>query len=134
MCTSLYIYHTSFTEGQNSAPTAIVIKGDAARLNNRFLFDASAAVGEFWKVRGYDPKKPEVTKAKLGYALDTYDATAYVVTRHLHKSMPSADEAAFIGKRITNIIGDSGTIGKKLKPLRKKGKDGHRPLFQPKWV
>ena len=60
-----------FVEGQGSAPIAIVIKGDAAARTNGLLFDALTAVGQFFEARGYDPKKPEVTKAKLGYALDS---------------------------------------------------------------
>ena len=93
-----------FPEGQNSAPMAITIKGDAAALTNGLLVDASSAVGQLFEARGYDPKKPEVTKAKLGYALDTYDGTAYVMMRHLKMPMPSADDAAIIGKRIANRL------------------------------
>ena len=110
-----------FPEGVGG-PKAMPKVGAAAQLTNELLFNASTAVTELWKARGYHPKKPEVTKAKLGYALDQYDATAYVVTSRLQMPLLSASEAACIGKRITNIIGDTGTIGKKLKELRRRGK------------
>jgi hypothetical protein len=61
-------------------------------------------------------------KEKLGYALDRYEAVAYLVTGAMHLPLLSPSEAWTIGKRITNIIGKSGTVGSKLKALRKRGK------------
>ena len=84
-----------FPEGKGG-PKAVPKTEKAAPLTNALLVNASKAVGKFWEARGYDPKKPEVTKAKLGYALDTYDATAYVVLSKLllagqaQSSRPSA--------------------------------------------
>ena len=66
--------------------------------------------------------RPEVIKARLGYACDQYEAVAYVVTGAIHKPLISHAEAKWLGKRIQNIIGKSGSIGKQLKLLRKRGK------------
>eukprot|EP00966_Prymnesium_polylepis_P116697 2697215-Prymnesium_polylepis.2 len=96
--------------------------GFAAPLTNALLEDSSSAIDKLWKQRGYDPKKPAVTKARLGYALDTYEATAWVALGAAHLPLLSQPEAMLIGKRIQNIIGASGTIGAKLVKLRKRGK------------
>ena len=100
---------------------AFVKTGPAARLTNELLENAKFAVEKLWKQRGYDPKKPELTKARLGYACDQYEAFAYLVTGALHMPLISHEEAKYLGKRIQNIIGKSGSIGKQLLPLRKRG-------------
>ena len=64
-----------FPEGLGK-PRAVAKDGGGAPLINALLINAKAAIKSMWKARGYDPKKPEVTKAKLGYALDQYEATA----------------------------------------------------------
>ena len=89
---------------------------------NALLVNAKKGVFALWQARGYDPVKPEITKAKLGYALDQYEATAYVVANRLKLPLLSPIEAKYIGKRIENIVGKSGTVGAKLKQLRKRGK------------
>ena len=101
--------------------SAFVKTGPAARLTNELLENAKLTVDKLWKQRGYDPKKPEVIKARLGYACDQYEASAYLVTGALHMPLISHEEAKFIGKRIQNIVGKSGSIGKQLMPLRKRG-------------
>ena len=116
-----------FPEGQGK-PRTVTKDGGAAPLINALLINAKAAVASMWKERGYDPKKPEVTKAKLGYALDQYEAAAYVVTNRLKLPLLSPLEAKTIGKRIENIVGASGTVGAKLKVLRKRGK-GKSPEY-----
>ena len=55
------------------------------------------------------------------YPLDKYEAAAYLVTGALHLPVLSPQEAWVVGKRINNVIGASGTIGGKLKALRKRG-------------
>lgn len=110
-----------FPEGEGR-PRAFVKDGTAAEMTNELLENAVAAVFELWKRRGYDPKKPEEIKARLGYALDRYEAAAYLATGAMHLPLLSQPEAWTVGKRIMNIIGESGTIGKKLKPLRKRGR------------
>ena len=60
-----------FPEGEG-APRAFVKDGRAADMTNELLENATSAIKELWKQRGYDPTKPEQTKAKLGYALDKY--------------------------------------------------------------
>ena len=53
-----------------------------AKKTNGLLVDAKeAAVVKFWKARSYDPHEPEVTKLKLGYALDQEEALGYLVVR-----------------------------------------------------
>ena len=106
----------------HGGPRAFAREGAAAPLTNGLLENASAAVDTLWKQRGYHPTKPEVTKARLGYALDTYEAGAYLVTGAMHKPLISPFEAKYVGKRIKNIIGKSGSIGKELVKLRKRGK------------
>ena len=103
-------------------PRAFARDGAAAQLTNSLLDNSSDAIEELWKSRGYDKRYPEKIKARLGYALDQYEAAAYLVTGAIHKPLISPPEAKFIGKRIQNIIGKSGSIGKQLVKLRKRGK------------
>jgi len=110
-----------FPEGQG-AVRAFARDGGAAEKTNELLENATTAINQLFEQRGYDPKKPDETKAKLGYALDRYEATAYLVTGAMHLALLSQPEAWAIGKRIINVIGSSGTIGAKLKALRKRGK------------
>ena len=60
-----------FPEG-NGAPKAFIKDGSAAEKTNELLENAVAAIFEMWKRRGYNPKTPEETKVKVGYALDRY--------------------------------------------------------------
>ena len=110
-----------FPEGVG-APKAFPRDGRKAVITNGLLENASTAIEQFWKQRGYDPKKPEVIKARLGYALDRYEAAAYLALGAAHLPLLSQPEAWTIGKRIKNIIGASGTVGAKLAKLRKRGK------------
>ena len=96
--------------------------GTAAMKTNELLENASRAIEALWKQRGYSPKKPDDILARLGYRLDQYEASAYIVCGAMHLPLLSQPEAWFIGKRIQNIIGKSGSIGSKLVVLRKKGK------------
>ena len=93
-----------FPEGRG-APRAFVKDDGSAEKINLLLENASTAIEELWKLRGYSPKTPELTKAKLRYALDKYEAAAYIVTGAMHLPLLSQPEAAQIGKRIVNIIG-----------------------------
>ena len=68
-----------FPEG-HGAPRAFTRDGTAAKKTNELLENASAAVDKLFEQRGYDPKKPEQLKASLGYALDRYEAAAYLFT------------------------------------------------------
>ena len=119
----LQVARCMFPEGKGR-PVAAPKVSSAAPLINQLLYNTEAAIDKLWKERGYDPKKPAEIKAKLGYALDKYEAAAYVVTHQLRLPLLSEAEptAMTIGKRITNITGNSGTIGAKLKVLRKRGK------------
>lgn len=110
-----------FPEGVG-ARRAFTRDGTAAAMTNGLLEDAKIAADNFFDARGYHPKRPEEVKAKLGYALDRAETAAYLVTGAMHKPLLSPPEARAIATRITNIIGPSGTIGKKLKALRKRGK------------
>ena len=110
-----------FPEGVG-APRAFIKDGGAAEKTNELLENATAAIELLFERRGYNPKHPEEVKAKLGYALDRYEAAAYLVTGAMHLPLLSQPEAWTIGKRIKNIIGESGPVGSKLKALRKRGK------------
>ena len=101
-----------FPEGQG-ARSAFVRDGAATEKTNELLENASFAIEKLWEQRGYayDPKKPDVIKAKLGYELDRYEATAYLLTGAMHLPLISPPEAKYIGKRINNIIGTSGSVG-----------------------
>ena len=110
------------TGGLAGGPRAFAKDGSAAEKTNELLENATSAIEQLFKQRGYDPKKPAEVKAKLGYALDRYEAAAYLVTGAMHLPLISQPEAWTIGKRINNIIGASGTVGAKLKALRKRGK------------
>ena len=104
------------------APRAMPKDGGAAPLIHALLFNTKTVVDKLWKQRGWDPKKPEKTKAALGYALDQEEAAAYVVASALHKPLLSPLEARYIGRRINNLAGPCGSITSKLKALRKRGK------------
>ena len=110
-----------FPEGKGG-PKAFAKNGLAAVMTNELLENGTLAIDKLWKQRGYDPKKPEQIKSKLGYALDQYEAAAYLITGAMHVPLLLQPEAWTIGKRIQNIIGQTGTIGKKLKALRKCGR------------
>ena len=111
-----------FPEGVGAPKAFAKVGTTAAKLTNGLLEIAKDATDAFFKQRGYKPTTPAATKAKLGYALDKYETAAYLVTGAMHLPLISKFEAWFIGKRINNIIGASGTIGSQLKPLRKRGK------------
>ena len=104
------------------AKRAFAKEGAAAEKTNELLENALNASKEFFKQRGYDPRKPEAVKAKLGYALDTYECAAYLLTGVMHLPLLSQPDAMVYGKRINNIIGASGSVGKQLIKLRKRGK------------
>ena len=89
------------------APRAMRKDGGAAPLIHALLFNTKTAVEKLWKQRGWDPKKPEKTKAGLGYALDQEEAAAY--TSALHKPLLSAVKARYIGRRINNLAGPCGS-------------------------
>jgi hypothetical protein len=98
-----------FPEGLGR-PRAFKRDGAAADKTNELLESASTAIEKLFKQRGYDPKQPELVKKRLGYALDQYEASAYLVAGALHLPLLSPPEAKTIGKRINNIIGKSGSI------------------------
>ena len=102
-----------FPEGAG-APRAMAKDGTAAKKTNELLVNAREAIDELWKQRGYDPKKPEETKAKLGYALDREEAVGYVVTGAMHLPRLSPEEARTIGKRVVSIVGASGCSSRSI--------------------
>ena len=91
-----------FPEGLGR-PRAFKRDGAAADKTNELLETASTAIEKLFKQRGYDPKKPEQLNASLGYALDRYEAAAYLVTGAMQLPRLSQPEAMVIGKRIKNI-------------------------------
>ena len=97
MALLLQMADAMFPEGQG-APRAMAKVDAAAEKSNELLVNAKEAVDELWRQRGLDPKKPELTKARLGYALDKEEAVGYVVTGAMHLPRLSPDEARAIGK------------------------------------
>ena len=81
-----------FPEGVG-AVRAFAKDGAPAEKTNELLENAVTAIDKLFKQRGYDPKKPAEVKAKLGYALDRYEAAAYLVTGALHLPLLSQPEA-----------------------------------------
>lgn len=110
-------------------PRAATKDGPAAPLINALLVNGKGAADALWRERGYDSLRPDEIKERLGYALDREDATGYVVTSALNKPSLSPDEAKAIGKRVVSAIIQSGSIGKQLKKLRKRGASVE-PLLQ----
>ena len=74
----LQLAEDMFPEG-HGAPRAARVFGAAAPFINALVVNSKAASDELWKLRGYDPKTPDITKARLGYRLDQYEAAAWVV-------------------------------------------------------
>ena len=109
-----------FPEGVG-APRATDTDRCKAPKTNELLENVKVAIDKLWKRRGYDPKKPAQTKARLGYALDKEEAVGYVVTGAMGLPRLAPDEARAIGKRVGSIVGVSGPVGSKLKALRKRG-------------
>ena len=75
----------------------------------------------FWKARGYDPKKPEITKQKLGYALDQEECVGSLVVRAMGLEPLFENYARVIGKRVNNML---TPLDAKLKALKKSGARG----------
>ena len=69
-----------FPEGQGK-PNAKAKLDTAAAKTNALFVNAKEAISNFFEARGYHPRRPEYSKEKLGYALDQYEAIAYVSTR-----------------------------------------------------
>ena len=77
-----------FPEGQGKLNSAAKLKAVAGKTNALFI-NAKKAIGNFFMARGYEPRRPEYTKSKLGYPLDQYEAIAYVTTRAMGYSLIS---------------------------------------------
>jgi len=116
----LQLLERMFPEGVGE-PKLTVKVDKVAELVNGLYIDAKAAVVAFWKARGYDPKKPEITKEKLGYALDQEDALGGLVVRAMDMKPLFTGYLGVIGKRVNNAL---TPLSAKLKVLRKKGARG----------
>jgi hypothetical protein len=115
----LRLLQEMFPEGQGK-PNAKAKLGSLAPKVNALFVNAKEAVGKFFKARGYDPKRPQYTKEKLGYALDQYEAIAFVTTRVMGYALmaPEGDEVRTIAKRCNNLL---TPLERKLKETRKRG-------------
>ena len=58
-----------FPEGQGK-PNAKAKLAAVVPMINELFVNARAAVSTFFRESGYDPKRPQHTKEKLGFALD----------------------------------------------------------------
>ena len=106
-----------FPEGVGAAVLTVEVDKVAKQING-LLVDAKAAVKSFWTARGYDPKRPEITKQKLGYALDQEEALGALVVRAMGMAPLFDNYARVIGKRVNNMLTPVNT---KLKALKKSG-------------
>ena len=70
-----------FPEGQGTR-RAFVRDYAAAEKTNELLENALFAIEKLWEQRGYDPKKPDVIKAKLGYELEPRPLRGYRISPH----------------------------------------------------
>ena len=116
----LQLLERMFPEGEG-APQLTVKVDTVAQMVNGLLVDAKAAVLAFWKARGYNPKTPELTKQKLGYALDQEDALGGLVVRAMGMKPLFTGYQGVIGKRVNNML---TPLNVKLKALRKSGARG----------
>lgn len=102
-----------FPEGHGK-PVATTLSGKAAPFTNALVVNSKAASDELWKRRGYDPKTPDVTKARLGYRLDREEVAGWVLTRALKLPLLSPSEARCIGKRVGNSLLPKAALGKAI--------------------
>ena len=109
-----------FPEGEGEAKLAASVD-KIAKKTNGLLIDAKAAVQSFWKARGYDPKKQEITKQKLGYALDQEEALGFVVVRAMGLEPLFQNYQRVIGKCVNNVL---TPLNVKLKAFKKSGARG----------
>ena len=108
-----------FPEDQGK-PNASAKLGSVVPKTNELFINAKRAVSAFFQVRGYDPKRPQYTKERLGYALDQYEAIAFVTTRVIGYPLlaPEGEEVRTLAKRCNNLLAPLET---KLKAMRKLG-------------
>ena len=119
-CELLQLLERLFPEGEGEANLAASID-KIAKQTNGLLVDAKAAVQSFWKARGYDPKKPEITKQKLGYALDQEEALGCLVVRAMGLKPLFDNYARVVGKRVNNAL---TPLNARIKVLKKSGARG----------
>ena len=65
----LRLLEDMFPEGQGK-PNAKAKLAAVVPMINELFVNAKAAVSKFFKAREYNPKRPQHTKEKLGFALD----------------------------------------------------------------
>ena len=116
----LQLLERMFPEGVGAAQLMAEFDKKADKTNG-LLVDAKAAVVSFWKARGYDPKKPEITKQKLGYALDQEEALGCLVVRAMGRAPLFENYQRVIGKRVNNAL---TPLNAKIKTLKKSGARG----------
>ena len=113
----LQLAQNMFPEG-TGAPKLTFKIDKAAAMTNELFVNARDAVRKLWEARGYDPYKPEITKQRLGYALDKEEALAYLVVRAMGLQPLFNEYGRVIGTRIGNAL---VPVDKKLRALRKMG-------------
>ena len=101
----LQLLQEMFPEGQGKPNAKAKLKGVVPKINALFV-NAKEAVSKFFKARGYDPKRPQYTKEKLGFALDQYEAIAFVTVRVMGYALfaPEGEEVRTIAKRCNNLL------------------------------
>lgn len=101
----LQLLQDMFPEGQGKPNSKAKLSAVVPMVNVLFV-NAKAAVSTFFTARKYDPKRPAYTKEKLGYALDQYEAIAFVTTRVMGYPLlePEGEEVWAFAKRCNNLL------------------------------
>ena len=121
---------TTYPEGTGRRGAAPRDGGPAPLIKELFV-NGKEAVDDMWKERGYDKMQPDEIRDRLGYRLDREEATGCAVTSARNLPLLIGLEARNIGKRIVASVIPSGTIGKKLKELKKRGASPAAYLQEP---
>ena len=109
----LRLLEDMFPEGQGRPSAKAKLDAITAMTNGLFK-NTKTAVCAMFTARGYDPRRPEYVKEKLGYALDQYEAIACVSLRSIGYPLLGLEERRVIGKRCKNLL---SPLEKKLKEL-----------------
>ena len=99
----LQLAQNMFPEG-TGAPKLTFKIDKAAAMTNELFVNARDAVRKLWEARGYDPYNPEITKQRLGYALDKEEALAYLVCDVVLGTCIPYVHARMIGDRFGKLV------------------------------
>ena len=106
----LQLLQDMFPEGQGKPNSKAKLSAVVPMVNVLFV-NAKAAVSTFFTARKYDPKRPAYTKEKLRYALDQYEAIAFVTTRVMgYPLLETCRSMAVSGEATATSVGVTRTL------------------------